>query len=46
MFFLKDMRTEEQVFFERHKNRRACLILASNPHVLLSNYHAHFSYSN
>ena len=22
MFFLKDMRTEEQVFFERHKNRR------------------------
>ena len=116
-YFLKDMRTEEQVFFERHKNRRtcfipqpknmffcspvlplannphvllfscliprkqspcshvllsypsqaipmfscssvlslasnlhvllfSCLILASNPHVLLSNYHAHFSYSN
>ena len=29
------MRTEEQVFFERHKNRRTCLIPASNPHVLL-----------
>ena len=23
-YFLKDMRTEEQVFFERHKNRRTC----------------------
>ena len=24
--FLKDMRTEEHVFFERHKNRRTCFI--------------------
>ncbi len=23
-YFLKDMRTEEQVFFERHENRRTC----------------------
>ena len=49
MIFLKDMRTEEQVFFERHENRRTCFIpqpknmffcspvlsLASDPHVLL-----------
>ena len=26
MFFLKDIRTEEQVFFERHENRRTCFI--------------------
>ena len=26
MIFLKDMRTEEQVFFERHENRRTCFI--------------------
>ena len=84
--FLKDMRTEEHVFFERHENRRTCLIPANNPHVLMfscltprkqspcshvllsypsqtipmfscssvfpkkhvlmSNYHAYFSYSN
>ena len=25
-FFLKDKRTEEQVFFERHENRRTCFI--------------------
>jgi hypothetical protein len=31
----QDMRTEEHVFFERHENRRTCLIPASNPHVLL-----------
>ena len=29
------MRTEEHVFFERHENRRTCLIPANNPHVLL-----------
>ena len=25
-YFLKDMRTEEQVFFERHKNRRTSFL--------------------
>ena len=70
-YFLKDIRTEEQVFFERHENRRTCFIpqpknmffcssvlpsqaipmffcspVFPKKHVLLSNYHAHFSYSN
>ena len=29
------MRTEEHDFFERHENRRTCLIPANNPHVLM-----------
>ena len=29
------MRTEEHVFFERHENRRTCLIPANNLHVLM-----------
>ena len=29
--FLKDIRTEEQVFFERHKNRRTCFIPQPQP---------------
>ncbi len=38
-YFLKDMRTEEQVFFERHENRRTCFLkdIRTEEHVLSLN---------
>ena len=56
--FLKDMGTEEQVFLKDMRTEEHVLSPQAIPmfscssyvfpknHVLLSNYHAHFSYSN